>query len=93
MNNEKVLIAFLEGRNAKTPTRNIAAQYHYYKGNTLTTNGTTLINYTTQIAYKIDNKLMLNRSKYSPTTSKIQTQLARLALNYYTKENIIEYFE
>lgn len=79
MNNEKVLIAFLNNEKAHTPTRNITSGYHTYKGQTLSTDGKKLINYNTTIAYHKDGKLYLNVSKYSSTTSHIQSKLRRLA--------------
>ena len=92
MNNQEVLKSFLQGYEAKTPTRNIQNGYYsYYKGNTLTTDGTTLINYQEVIAYKEGNKLYLNKGKYSVTTSKIQSQLKGLAKAFYNDKNIIYY--
>lgn len=79
MNNEKVIIAFLNNEKAHTPTRNITNGYHTYKGQTLNTNGKELINYNTTIAYHKDDKLYLNVRKYSSTTSHIQSKLRRLA--------------
>ena len=91
MNNEKVLIKFLQGETAKTATRYIQNGYYSYKGNTLTTDGIQLINYSTVIAYKENGKLYLNKGKYSVTTSKIQSQLRRLATDYYNQNEIVFY--
>ena len=91
MTNQEVLKSFLQGYKAKTPTRDIQNGYYSYKGNTLTTDGTTLINYQETIAYKEGNKLYLNKGKYSVTTSKIQSQLKRLATDFYNDKNIIYY--
>lgn len=91
MNNQEVLKSFLQGCKAKTPTRDIQNGYYTYKGNTLTTDGTTLINYQETIAYKEGNKLYLNKGKYSVTTSKIQSQLKRLAIDFYNDKDIIYY--
>ena len=91
MTNKEVLNSFLQGYKAKTPTRNIQNGYYTYKGNTLTTNGTMLINYQEIIAYKEGDKLYLNKGKYSATTSKIQSQLKRLATDFYNDKNIIYY--
>lgn len=82
MSNEKVIKAFLEGKAGHTPTRTINGAVYSYKGETLKTNGVELINYSTKIAYKKDNILYVNTTKYSVTTSKIQSQLMRLAENY-----------
>lgn len=79
MSNEKVLIAFLNHEKAHTPTRNINAGYTTYKGQTLSTEGQSLINYQTQIAYWKDKTLYININKYSSTTSHIQSKLKRLA--------------
>ena len=46
---------------------------------------TTLINYSTIIAYYKDNTYHINISKYSTTTSKIQTLIKR-----YLQDNLIE---
>ena len=79
MSNEKVILAFLEKKAAHTPTRNIVNGYYTYKGQTLKTNGLELINYSTRIAYHQNGKLYLNIGKYSSTTSRIQSDLRRLA--------------
>lgn len=91
MKNENILIAFLQGKKAQTNLRNIQNGYYTYKGRTLTTDGSQLINYSTVIAYKEDGKLFLNKGKYSVTTSKIQSQLTRLATEYYYDNDIIYY--
>ena len=79
MSNETVILAFLEGKNAHTPTRDIINGYFTYKGQTLKTDGKELINYSTRIAYHKNGKLYLNISKYSSTTSHIQSKIRRLA--------------
>lgn len=97
MNNEQVLKAFLDKQEGVTPLRNIQNGYYTYKGRTLTsivneaTNEFALINYKTIIAYFIGNALYLNNSKYSCTTSKIQTQLRNLAREY--AYDIVEYVD
>lgn len=79
MSNEKVILAFLEGKNAHTPTRDILNGCYIYKGQTLKSNGVDLINYSTKIAYHKDGKIYLNVGKYSVTTSKIQSKIKYLA--------------
>ena len=91
MNNEKVIAAFLEGKSARTGLRNIINGVYVYKGRTLTTDGVELINYSTKIAYKKDGMVYLNISKYSQTTSKIQSKIRQLADEKNIK--IIEYKE
>ena len=91
MNNLQVIINFLEGTPGKTAKRIINGAVYNYEGRTLDTDGSVLINYSTKIGYKKDDKLFLNSGKYSVTTSKIQNQLYREAQNYYKKENIIFY--
>ena len=91
MNNQDVLQAFLQGEKAQTNLRNIQNGYYMYKGRTLTTDGITLINYSTIIAFKENDKLYINKEKYSVTTSKIQSQLADSATNYY-RNSEIEYY-
>lgn len=94
MNNEKVIRRFLEGHAGHTPTRDIVNGDYVYKGQTLKTNGLELINYSTRIAFKQDNKLYLNVGKYSVTTSKIQSKLRQLAIEYgYNEKTIINYEE
>lgn len=93
MTNTDVLKCFLQGQKAQTPKRQIQNGYYMYEGRTLTTDGTTLINYKTRIAYKKYNKLMINKRKYSVTTSKIQHQLLQLALEMYCNGDIIFYEE
>ena len=81
MSNEKVILVFLEGKEAHTPTREVGFYYsvYSYKGQTLRTDGNELINYSTRIAYKKDGKVFLNIKKYSVTTSKIQSKISYLA--------------
>ena len=86
MNNIEVIKNFLNKRAGHTPLR---ITMNGYKEMTLKTNGLELINYSTRIAYHRDNKLYINISKYSRTTSKIQSQLKELAYNY----DIVEYEE
>lgn len=96
MNNQEVIKKFLRKENAQTNLRSIQNGYYTYKGRTLQTNYNRdkntfeLINYNTIIAYiTADNELALNISKYSPTTSKIQGILNRLAKD--TNYNISYY--
>ena len=91
MSNEKVILAFLNGKNAHTPTRNIQNGYYTYKGQTLSINGIELINYSTKIAYHKNGMLFLNGDKYSSTTSHIQSKIRRLAEDMGFK--IVEYKE
>lgn len=76
MSNEKVIIAFLKGKEAHTPKRLIN---NSYIGQTLRTDGVELINYDTRIAHFYNGVLRLNMSKYSATTSKIQNKIKQLA--------------
>jgi len=91
MNNENVILAFLNKKAAQTPLRNIINGYYEYKGRTLQSNGLELINYATRIAYHENNKIYLNIKKYSSTTSHIQSKIRRLA----EKNNmqVVEYSE
>lgn len=91
MNNKKVLIKFLQGEKAQTQKRQIPNGDCYYEGRTLSTDGKFLTNYSTIIAYKQDDKLYLNKGKYSITTSKIQGQLNYLSKDYYNANDIIYY--
>lgn len=86
MNNIEVIKRFLNKRPGHTPLR---MTMDGYKEMTLKTNGLELINYSTRIAYHQDNKLYINISKYSRTTSKIQSQLKELASGF----EIVEYEE
>ena len=79
MNNETVIKSFLHQEKAQTPKRKINGDYYCYEGRTLTSDGETLINYSTIIAKHIGNKLYLNKNKYSRTTLKIQSQLHYMA--------------
>ena len=84
MNNIEVIKKFLNKQPGHTPLR---ITMNGYKEMTLKTNGSELINYSTRIAYHQDNKLYINISKYSKTTSKIQSQLKELASGF----EIVEY--
>ena len=92
MTNQEVINKFLNRERGQTNKRQILNGVFYYEGRTLQTDGTDLINYSTKIAYFDNNNILhLNKAKYSATTSKIQTQLERLALAQDKK--IIEYTE
>ena len=92
MTNLQVINKFLNRERGQTNKRQILNGIFYYEGRTLQTDGTDLINYKTKIAYfDNDNILHLNKSKYSATTSKIQNQLERLALEQDKK--IVKYTE
>ena len=91
MTNQEVLVKFLQGEKAQTPKRPIQNRDYSYEGRTLTTDGKFLTNYSTIIAYKEDDKLYLNKGKYSVTTSKIQSKLNYLATDYYNANEIIHY--
>ena len=92
MTNQEVITRFLNRERGQTNKRQILNGIFYYEGRTLQTDGTDLINYSTIIAYfDNDNILHLNKSKYSATTSKIQYQLERLALEQDKK--IVKYTE
>ena len=84
MNNIEVIERFLNKQSGHTPLR---ITMNGYKEMTLKTDGLELINYSTRIAYHQDNKLYINISKYSRTTSKIQSQLKKLASGF----EIVEY--
>lgn len=92
MRNREVILAFLEGKDAKTPLRKIINGYYEYKGRTLYTNNGILYNYSTEIAFiGVDGDLYVNVSKYSATTSKIQSLIKRLA--YEKGFTIIDYLK
>ena len=83
MINLDVIINFINHKEGKTPLRNIIDEYRVYKGRTLASDGKSLYNYNTLIAYHSDNgKLYINKDKYSVTTSKIQTQIRNRAEHY-----------
>lgn len=82
MNNKEVILAFLNGKNAHTPTREIQNGCYVYRGQTLHTNNNILVNYSTNIAKIENNKLYINIKKYSRTTSNIQSMLRSLANNF-----------
>ena len=83
MNNETVIRRFLEHQKGHTATRNIMNGVYTYKGQTLSTDGLKLVNYSTVIARHINNNVVeINVKKYSVTTTKIQNKLIRLAKEY-----------
>ena len=79
MTNEQVIKSFLQKKTAQTNKRQIQGGYYMYEGRTLTSDGETLINYSTIIAKHIGDKLYLNKNKYSRTTLTIQNQLHYMA--------------
>ena len=83
MTNLDVIKNFINHKEGKTPLRNIIDEYRFYKGRTLASDGKSLYNYNTLIAYHSDNgKLYINDDKYSVTTSKIQHQIRCEAKHY-----------
>ena len=81
MTNENVIKNFLEGKEGKTPKRNICNGIFMYEGRTLQTQDNYLINYSTKIAKLENNTLYLNVDKYSSTTSKIQSKIKQMAMS------------
>lgn len=85
MTNSDVIKNFINHKEGKTPLRNIIDECYGYKGRTLASDGKSLYNYNTLIAYHSDNgKLYINRDKYNSTTSRIQGQI-RCKAKHYTE--------
>lgn len=83
MRNSDVIANFINRKKGETPLRNIIDEYRTYRGRTLASDGKSLYNYNTLIAYHSDNgKLYINNEKYSATTSKIQGQIRCNAKHY-----------
>ena len=83
MTNLDVIKNFINREEGKTPLRNINGGCYGYNGRTLASDGKSLYNYNTLIAYHSDNgKLYINREEYSKTTSKIQWQIRGIAKHY-----------
>ena len=73
MNNQSVINAFALGQKAKSSTGNLYS------------NGDKLINYYTCIAQRLPNgTIVVNSTKYSTSTSKLQT-LTRRTIKQYTE--------
>lgn len=79
MNNEQVILKFLNREEGRTPKRKIVNGCYVYEGRTLESNGGTLTNYRTIIAEWRKDEIYLNMNKYSVTTSKIQSKIKFLA--------------
>ena len=79
MSNENIIKLFLNKEKGHTAIRTISNGIYQYKGQTLSSTGSKLINYSTVIAYWKDSKLYLNTQKYSVTTTKIQNKIRQLA--------------
>ncbi len=71
--NQDIINAFVMGK-SDVSNRNLRTNF----------NGTKLINYSTVIAQRINEKWYVNVTKYSPTTSKIQGYV-RYTLGTYTE--------
>lgn len=83
MINSDVIKNFIDHKKGKTPLRNITNGYFTYKGRTLWSDGKSLYNYGTLMAYHSDDgKLYINKDKYSVTTSRIQGQTRCRAKDY-----------
>lgn len=93
--NREVIKKFLSKKAGHTPYRDIPYSWKNrnkgtYRGCTLTSTGRELINYNTVIAYfTSDNELMINTSRYSMSTSHIQSHIKNLA--YLNNINYTEY--
>ena len=90
MRDSDVIKNFINRKKGETPLRNIIDEYRTYRGRTLASDGKSLYNYNTLIAYHSDNgKLYINNEKYSVTTSKIQGQI-RCEAKHYTEVSEME---
>ncbi len=70
MNNQSVINAFICGKSANSSNRNLRSY------------GNKLVSYYTTIAERLaDGTIILNRTKYSVSTSKIQTYILKDVLN------------
>lgn len=89
MNNKELITRFINGAvKGNTPVRNIQNGYYTYKGQTLKIVDNNLYNYSTLMAVRKDNNIIVNKNKYSVTTSKIQGMIKYLSSQY--NKNIIE---
>lgn len=78
MTNSEVISNFVKGIECKSSNGNLYVTKW---------DGTVrLINYNTCIAQKIGNKIVVNGTKYSPTTAKIQCYVRRQLINVEYKE-------
>jgi hypothetical protein len=76
MNNQSVINAFVCGKSAKSSNGNLKSF------------GNRLVSYYTTIAQRLDNgTIVLNRTKYSVSTSKIQTWTK---VAFYGHRNVVE---
>lgn len=76
MKNSDVMDMFLDG------------YINRYKTNCLRLEGGKLYSYNTLLARREGDKILLNTTKYSRTTSKCQNYIKRKILNYVAVENI-----
>jgi len=91
MTNQTIITNFINGATSgHTPMREIQDYYYTTKGCTLSIAGNELINYTTVIATRDGDTILLNNKKYSRTTSKIQSLIKRIALS---NDKIVEEIE
>lgn len=90
MKNKELITNFIKGATSgHTPLRDIINGYYTFKGTTLSIDGDNLINYSTIIAIRDGNTIKLNTTKYSSTTSKIQSMIKRECIN--NSVNLVEY--
>ena len=80
MSNKEVIKSFMEGKVAKSSNGNLWVSW----------DGKRLFNYTTCICQKYANGYVLNTTRYSNTTSRIQYYLRNM-LPRYTEVNNIKY--
>lgn len=78
--NEQIIEAFVRQTVEKAEVNNL----------TIRDNGDSLVNYRTTIAQYVDGYLIINSTKYSVTTSKIQGKLRTEARCYLPASRILE---
>lgn len=74
--NEKVISAFLRREKATSGERDIPDGYYMRRGASISTDGTTLYSYWTPLARWDGDRVLVNRKKYSNTTTRQQQDLA-----------------
>lgn len=82
--NEKIIKAWLDGRVATSPVRDIPNGVFIERGASISTDGEKLYSYWTPIAWREDGGVVVDMRKYSMTTTMQQSDLKQIL----AKENI-----
>lgn len=87
--NEKIIKAWLDGRKASSPVRDIDTGVFTERGASISTDGEKLYSYWTPIAWREDGGVVVDMRKYSLTTTLQQSDLKQILAQEDIKYKVI----